>query len=216
MRLFSFRRSLWSGDWKRPAVVLLSVIGSTGMALGLRVFLNDGIPFLPFTLAVVVSSVYGGLYSGLAATVLCFAIADYYFIEPLHTFFPLQPGEITLLILFLVVGITISLLHSKLAAANEALVRTKQRNKLAAEIGRIGFAEFTPPDRLVWTAETEKLFGLEAGTFEGTYGAWMKRIHAEDRERIDKLRNDCIARRVPEMTYSYRAGIVASVRQGSG
>jgi len=32
----------------------------------------------------------------------------------------------------------------------------------------------------VWDATLERLFGLEPGTFGGTYDAWVERLHPED------------------------------------
>ena len=34
-----------------------------------------------------------------------------------------------------------------------------------------------------WDARLERLFGLEPGTFDGTFDAWMQALHPEDRAR---------------------------------
>lgn len=191
---------------RRVAVVVLSILASTALAIALDPILKERVPFLPFTLGVIVSSAYGGLYAGLSATVLSFLIADYFFIEPLHQLMPVHPGDVALLVLFLSVGIAVSLLHNALLAANAELRTNRERTKLAAQIGRIGFIEYSEPDRkLVWSPETETLFGLEPGTFEGTYEAWINRIHADDREKVQNIRAQSIAGRKPEMVYVYRA-----------
>src|SRR5579862_5975060 len=192
---------------RRAAVVLLSVLGSTAIALALDPILKERVPFLPFTLGVIVCSAYGGFVSGIVATVLSFAIADYYFIEPLHHFLPLHAGDVALLALFLVVGLSISVMHAALARVNAALRAQRERNELAAEIGKIGFIEFTEERKLLWTPETERLFGLVPGTFEGTYEAWLQRIHPEDRQRVAEIRRQCIESQAREMTYVYRAAL---------
>ena len=102
------RHRLGPDVWKRFGVVLLSVAGSSGVAFGLKTLLHGQAHLLPFTLAVIASSWYGGLIPGLAATILSVVIADYFFIEPL---FHIE-ADSALLAVFLVVGVSISLLQN--------------------------------------------------------------------------------------------------------
>jgi PAS domain S-box-containing protein len=110
-----------------------------------------------------------------------------------------------LLALFLVVGISISLLQSTLSEANEALKRSREQVELAAEAGRIGFSESQGGDQVFWTPEMERLFRLQPGSFERTIGDWVKRIHPEDREKFQQERARQIEQRVPDLKYEYRA-----------
>ena len=102
---------------------------------------------------------------------------------------------------FLVVGLSISLLQSTIAAANERLRRSREQIELAAESAKIGFTESLEGGKVIWTPEMERLFGLEASAFEGTIGDWLKRIHPEDRIRFDDERRNQIAQRIPEVSY---------------
>src|SRR5581483_9639526 len=201
MRLKDDRRRLGGNI----AITLFSIIGSSALALLFEPFLGGNSHFLPFTLAVIVSSWYGGLVFGLVATAAGFLVADYFFIVPVHHLLPIQPHGFALLALFLVVGVSISLLQSTLAEANEALKKSREQVELAAEAGRIGFTESLGGDQVVWTPEMEVLFGLPAGTFEGTLAAYLNRIHAEDRETFERQRLSQIAQRLPELKYEYRA-----------
>jgi PAS domain S-box-containing protein len=170
-------------------------------------------PLLPFTLAVIASAWYGGLIAGLGATILSFLIADYLFIDPRFQFLPLSAAHLALFLLFLVVGLSISILKAALGrnmivlkTTIKGLDEATQRYELAAQHGRIGFQDyFATSDRQIWTPEMEQLFGLAPGTFEGSYADWVKRIHPEDRERVARGRLSCIERQQSDWTYEYRA-----------
>lgn len=191
--------------WKRSVITLSSVAGSFLLTLLFEPLLGDKATFLPFTLAVIISSWYGGLLFGVGSTVLSFLLADYFFIPPIHAYWPIQPHGFALLALFIVVGFSISLLQSTLAEANEALKKSREQVELAAEAGRIGFTESLGQDEVFWSPEMEKLFGLKPGAFEGTLDDWVKRVHPEDREKFQKEKWSQVERRVPELKFEYRA-----------
>jgi PAS domain S-box-containing protein len=57
--------------------------------------------------------------------------------------------------------------------------------RVAIEAAGVGIWSWDLDTREVaWSAQHELLFGLEAGTFEGTYKAYLKRIHKEDRPEV--------------------------------
>src|ERR1043166_9519409 len=128
-RISHWRHRLGPDVWKRFAVVLLSVAGSSGVAFALRTLLPGQAHLLPFTLAVIASSWYGGLIPGLAATILSVGVADYFFIEPL---FHIE-ADSALLAVFLVVGVSISFLQKALAKTNAALRESNRRIELASK-----------------------------------------------------------------------------------
>ena len=80
---------------------------------------------------------------------------------------PFSPIHIALLTLFLVVGVSISLLQNSLSKANlslrsalDRLDEAVNRSELAGSVARIGFHEFVAADgRQIWTPEMERLFG---------------------------------------------------------
>jgi PAS domain S-box-containing protein len=196
---------------KRAALASASVILSTIVALGVEPSLGDKSPFLTFTVAIIVSASYGGLWFGMASTIASFLIAHYLFVPPVHHFLPTTDHGFMLLALFVVVGLSISLLQSRLAAANarlaaanETLSRSREQIELAAESAKIGFTESLEGGKVIWTPEMERLCGLEAGSFEGTIADWLKRIHPDDRTRFDDVRRKQIEDRVPEVSYEYR------------
>jgi PAS domain S-box-containing protein len=175
------------------------------LTLGFEPFLGNDSHFLPFTLAVIISAWYGGLIFGLIATAVSFLVVAYFFLPPVLHVVPIHPHAYALLALFLVVGVSISILQSTLADANEALKKSREHVELAAEAGRIGFAESFGGDQVVWSPEMERLFGLQAGGFEGTVAGWLRRIHPEDREKFENERRRQIEQGLPELKFEYRA-----------
>jgi PAS domain S-box-containing protein len=198
---------------KQFTVVVGSVVASTLLSFALRPYLHGQAHFLPFTLAVIASAWYGGFVPGLSATVVGFLVADYFFSEPVYQIFPLSREDYALLGLFLAVGLSISLLQRALARSNaalraniERLDAVMQRSELAAEQAKIGFHEYRARDqKQIWTPEMERLFGLAPESFEGSYAAWIRRIHPADRDRVVEDRSRAIEGRLSAWKDEYRA-----------
>ena len=69
--------------------------------------------------------------------------------------------------------------------AESSLRESEQRLQAALHAGAMGIWEWNMiTDALLWSSETERLFGIEEGTFEGTYGAYQAFLHPEDRELV--------------------------------
>jgi PAS domain S-box-containing protein len=70
--------------------------------------------------------------------------------------------------------------------AEAALRASRERLVLAQQVGKIGTCEWNvQTGELIWTEEMEALFGLEPGSFEGSYEYWLKRLHPDDRSVAD-------------------------------
>lgn len=82
-------------------------VTSVSLALGLKLLLDpitiQDTPFLLTFGAIMVSAWYGGLGSGLSATVLATLITDYFFLYPRSSFSGLSPEAVPL-VAFLVEG----------------------------------------------------------------------------------------------------------------
>ena len=69
--------------------------------------------------------------------------------------------------------------------AERELRENEERLRLAFEAGRMGSWEWhVAENRVVWSAALEALHGLEPGTFPGSFEAYQRDIHPEDRERV--------------------------------
>lgn len=122
-----------AGIGTRIAVVLGSLAASSLMAFALKSLLHSQAQLLPFTLAVIAASTYGGLWPGLITTLLSFLISDYFFTEPLYELMPAGPPDFARLAVFLTFGIAVSVVSHLRLRANMALQESNQRTELARQ-----------------------------------------------------------------------------------
>jgi PAS domain S-box-containing protein len=71
-------------------------------------------------------------------------------------------------------------------AENEAR-RNNELFRLVHQIGKIGHWEWNSlTNENKWSPELQALYGLEPGTFEGTYEAWARLVHPDDLPRAEE------------------------------
>ena len=64
-------------------------------------------------------------------------------------------------------------------------IEAREVLNLALEAGHAGVFDWSLPDnRIVWSPQLEALYGVAAGTFEGSIEHWQKRVVPEDAERV--------------------------------
>src|SRR5262249_7258726 len=115
-------------------------VAATAVAFTARFLLksafDDFAPLLMFTLSIVVSAWYGGLGPGLLATALSLLLGDYFFLEPLYSFFAKNFAERIEELLFMGIGISISVLSQarlSLEAKRQELLASERDARRAAE-----------------------------------------------------------------------------------
>lgn len=73
--------------------------------------------------------------------------------------------------------------------------RAERRLSLALEAADAGVWEWNVgPDAVIWGPSMEELVGLERGAFEGTYEAFLDRVHPEDRDGLRAVVEDAVDR----------------------
>jgi PAS domain S-box-containing protein len=87
-----------------------------------------------------------------------------------------------------------------------SLRASDQRLRLAQRAGRVGvFDWLIQEERVVWSPELERLYGMPEGSFEGTFDAWSQRVVPEDAERVQAGVEECLRQRLTDFDYEFRA-----------
>ena len=67
----------------------------------------------------------------------------------------------------------------------EALITEEKRLKMALNAARMGIWEwYVKDDKIVWDENTERLYDLEKGAFNGTFEMFMQFIHPDERKEV--------------------------------
>jgi PAS domain S-box-containing protein len=89
-------------------------------------------------------------------------------------------------------------------SAREDAQRTTERLDEAQRIAHVGNWEWTVTDnRVTWSPELLRIYGLERGGFAGTYEAFLERVFPEDREQTRAIVFEAY-RTVKPFTYEHR------------
>ncbi|HZW08378.1 MAG TPA: ATP-binding protein [Phycisphaerales bacterium] len=76
--------------------------------------------------------------------------------------------------------------YEELRRTQEALTVAQARLELAQEAGAIGIFEWNVRTGEVWWSRTaERLYGMPASGFDGSFDAWRRTLHPDDRERTE-------------------------------
>jgi PAS domain S-box-containing protein len=94
---------------------------------------------------------------------------------------------------------------SERAAGERRLGRARARLAEAQDVAHIGSWEWSIADnRVIWSEELYRLFGLEPGSVAMTYERFLERVHPDDRELAGRIVEDALADRAP-FAYDFRA-----------
>ncbi len=89
-------------------------------------------------------------------------------------------------------------------AAADHLARSERRFGEAQRVAHVGSFEWDIRANLVsWSDELHRIYGLEPGQFEGTFDAFLKRVHPDEVESTRKVVFDAYRKRAP-FVYDHR------------
>ena len=84
------------------------------------------------------------------------------------------------------------------AEAQEHLELNEAKLAEAQQIARLGSWEWEiATDRVTWSDELYRIYGVRPDRFSGSYGANLDRVHADDRARVARVIENAVAERRP-------------------
>lgn len=99
-------------------------------------YISTSPPFIPFLAAIMFTAWHGGFRPALLATLLSAVLIDYYFIFPLHSFFPLSPADLGSLAFFGFIGTTVAYTIDHLQRSRQDAVTSQKQLEHLHELSR--------------------------------------------------------------------------------
>lgn len=121
--------------WQRYGLAILTSLSVVPTRMLLAPLLGHEVPMVPFVIAVIVSSLFGGFGPGLLATIISTVAGALLFVTPTpHVMAP----SVTLLALFFIVGVVVSItIEAMHRAQNRSEVRKRELEREVMERRRI-------------------------------------------------------------------------------
>ncbi|MHC9063319.1 PAS domain S-box protein [Nitrospira sp. CMX1] len=130
-----------------------------------------------------------------------------------------SPGELTLEVvtnramasaLLLIIGWLLLLQKQstqQIIASKQERNGSEERLRLAMSAGNFGTFDWDiPAQRVIWSPETERIWGLPVGGFEGTYEHWRRLVHPDDVEEAERIAR--LSLEYPDISYAFDHRIV--------
>lgn len=169
--------------------------GSMGSALLLTHAFWRLLQYTPFILAfgaAILSSRVGGRKAGLLAVII--GVLGYASFPP-----PLPPGVLGRLLLgFVVISGALSWTIARRYEIEADLRASQERLGEAQELAHIGNWQWdVAGDKLWWSDELYRTFGVDRASFQLSYAAFLQRIHPDDRPTIERAVRGAVQERKP-------------------
>jgi PAS domain S-box-containing protein len=186
--------------FKSYAVTVFCVFVATFLTQLQQPFLGSA-SFAFFYAAVVVSTWYGGIRSGLLAIALSTIAISYFFLAPIHAIKVAAPGDLLRLGVTVLVTLLIAYLTAELRRTQEGIEQLSQQQlqeskaqlSLVLSAAQMGMWDWNIlTGEINWSPEHEQLFGLAPGTFDGRYETFDQCLHPDDREVLSIAVNRAI------------------------
>jgi two-component system sensor histidine kinase KdpD len=140
------------------AVIAMPLISLALISIRDTIQLTGALPLL--LLGAIAVAAVGGLFPGLAAALIAFGFADWYFIPPLHSFTVNRAGDAVALVVFLIAAAVVSLLADQLARRRLEVTRVRAESQALARLA--GGAMLSGPEALPrLVSELRSTFALD-------------------------------------------------------
>ncbi len=169
----------------------MAALAALGVRMALDPILGSQAPYIPFIIAIVVASRYGGRGPGLAATAISGLSVDWFYLQPRNSLALTDLNEATSLALFVLSGVIISLfvgrLRESLLSAARAEPAPRQTEEQISLWPGSSMASRGPGRKLkphyLWLGAAVLLVAIEALLFLGTWTRFSERESLSIRAR---------------------------------
>jgi PAS domain S-box-containing protein len=175
----------------RYAGAAMAALAALGVRMALDPILGSQAPYLPFIVAIIVASRYGGRGPGLAATAISGLAVDWFYLEPRSSLAVVDPNAVAALALFFLAGVIITFflgqlrksLHSA-ARAEHAPWQTEEQISLSTGSAmRFRDADGKVKLHYLWLGAAVLLLAIEGALFFGTWTRFAERESLSTRAR---------------------------------
>ncbi len=176
------------GTIRAYLLALVSVAVATALRLAIDPYV-EGVQFVTFLFAVIVTTLIGGSGAGLFSVVLSMAAAAFFLYPPRLSFYVEEPGDVLAILLYAVVMLFNVAVITGIRVAGErtrdreALQASKDRLQLALDAALLGWWQYDPIRGLVWwDARLKEMFGVAEDKTDAK--EFTKRVHPDDVGRV--------------------------------
>jgi len=175
------REFLLSRTFRAYVVAAMTVL----LAVELRTVASpDGRPGFLLLAAVTITTWYGGLWPGVAATILAI-LADAWILPPDGSFRVGSREDVERLVMLTLMAGLVTTLYNARKKAERLVIRTERRVNLALTAARIGCWEVDVHSGTFWkSTNLPEIYGHPAEQFATTYEGFFAYIHPEDRDFV--------------------------------
>jgi PAS domain S-box-containing protein len=175
----------------RPGTVgayILAIV-SVGVATALRLAVDphvEGVQFVTFWPAVIITTLIGGLGAGFLCAALSTAAVDFFVLSPRWTFNLNDPVNLANLLLFgpLAFSSVIFLAWIRFAIEREQLKGNKDRLQLALDAAQLGWWQYDPLNRVALWSDRRSKEMYDIAEDKTDIEEFRKRVHPDDVERV--------------------------------
>ena len=167
----------------RYAGAAMAALAALGVRMALDPVLGSQAPYLPFIIAIIVASRYGGRGPGLAATAISTVAVDWFYLQPRNSLTIADPNAAVALALFFLTGVIISFIVGRLrksllsaARAEPAPRRMGEQTNLSPGSAMAGSgANRKLKPHYLWLGAAVVLLAIEGVLFLGTWTRFAER-----------------------------------------
>jgi PAS domain S-box-containing protein len=162
-------------------------------------------PLLFHILAVAVSAQIAGTLCGVITTGFSAVLIDYFFIAPTHSLALATYADVMTLLIFLAVGIFLSIFSGRQRHTRQALRDAYERIALKHEVARMGTFDWYVQEGVgEWSPEMEKIYGIKSPDHIHAVEEWKNCVYPDDLQEVIAVLEETQRTHAPSADHTYR------------